>query len=101
MAARQKISEDAGTAAALSEQDGIFPLKKKQKKGVEALLVVLIFFFSPNWLWQELKHSGYIAASHEVAMCSLCRLWHQHSTGSSAFDSHICMWRTDGFPALH
>lgn len=59
MAARQKISEDAGTAAALSEQDGIFTLKEKQKWQSRLYWWLALFFFvSPNWLWQELKHTG-------------------------------------------
>lgn len=60
MAARQKISEDAGTAAALSEQDGIFTLKEKQKWQSRLYWWIALFFFfvRPNWLWQELKHSG-------------------------------------------
>lgn len=61
MAARQKISEDAGTAAALSEQDGIFTLKEKQKWQSRLYWWIALYFFffvSPNWLWQELKHSG-------------------------------------------
>lgn len=59
MAARQKISEDAGTAAALSEQDGIFTLKEKQKWQSRLYWWIALFFVvSPNWLWQELKHSG-------------------------------------------
>lgn len=44
MAARQKISEDAGTAAALSVQDGIFTLKEKTKIADSALLMVSTFF---------------------------------------------------------
>lgn len=93
MAARQKISEAAGTAAALSVQDGIFTLKEKQKWQTRLDWMVgifFLFFFSPNWLWQELKQ-WCIAASHEVAMCSLCRLWHQHESSASShtFDPYV------------
>lgn len=45
MAARQKISEDAGTAAALSEQDGIFTLKEKQKWQSRRYWWIALFFF--------------------------------------------------------
>lgn len=45
MAARQKISEDAGTAAALSVQDGIFTLKEKQKWQTRLYWWLALFFF--------------------------------------------------------
>lgn len=41
------------------------------------------FSFSPNWLWQELKQWR-IATRHEVATCSLCRLWCQHEFWTSS-----------------
>lgn len=93
MAARQKISEDAGTAAALSVQDGIFTLKEKQKWKTRLywwFAFFSSFFLSPNWLWQELKQWR-IATSHEVVMCSLRWIWQQQepSTSSRTFDSYV------------
>lgn len=48
MTARQKIGVDAGTAAALSELDGIFTLSEKQKWQSRLYWWVALFFLVPT-----------------------------------------------------
>lgn len=108
MAARQKISEGAGTAAALSVQGGIFTLKEKQKWQTRLygwLTLFFFFFFSPNW---GLNNFGRSKSSGALLRAVRLRRAACVGSGTNAkpqpacptFDSYVWMWWADGFSAL-